>query len=117
MNNNPPIRESVARGWTPSWANWFQQVFNCLPWTNAFNVTATLDFPSVPATGQATLTVPLPGARPGDAVTVSVSSDIAGLSFSGYVSANNVVTVVAKNFTPAPIDPGPVVFRIIVIQN
>jgi len=117
MNNNPPIREQVGRGWTPSWSNWFQQVFNCLAWTNAVNVTATLNLPPVPGAGQSSATAPVPGARTGDAVQLTALTDTPGVIFSGYVSANNTVTVLAKNFTAAPVDPAPTVFRIIVIQN
>lgn len=117
MNNNPPIREPVGQGWTPSWSNWFQQVFSCLAWTNAFNVTATMDFPAVPPAGQVSATAPVPGARAGDAVQLTALADTPGVIFSGYISANNTVTVVAKNFTAAPVDPAPTAFRIIVIQN
>jgi len=117
VNNNPPLREPAGARWSPSWSIWFQQVFNCLAWNNAISTRSTLNFSSVPSAGQLSLTVPVPGARVGDAVLLSARTDVAGLIFSGFVSVNNIVTVVAKNFTAAPIDPAAVVFRIIVIQD
>ena len=117
MNNLPPIRESITRGWTPSWANWFQQVFECLRWNRSFNVSVSLNFPSVPAAGQTVLVTPISGVRAGDAVLVTPTSDVAGISFSATVSAAGQVSVFAKNFTAAPIDPPAQNFRILVLQN
>ena len=117
MNNNPPLREPAGARWSPSWSNWFQQIFDCLPWNSAISVNATLNFSSVPGAGQLSLVVSVPGARVGDAVQISAASDVPGLMFVGLVSASGSVSVVAKNFTGAAIDPAPVSFRILVLQN
>jgi len=117
MNNLPPIREPITRGWTPSWGNWFQQVFECLRWNRSFNISVSLNFPSIPATSQVALTTPVAGARPGDAVLLTPTSDVSGIAFTATVSATGVISVIAKNFTAAPIDPPAQNFRILVLQN
>ena len=117
MNNNPPIREQVDTGWTPSWANWFQQVFDCLRWTRSFAATTTLDFSSVPAQSQSSLSFSVQGARVGDAALLTASVDVPGLVFSATISANNIISVTAKNFTAAAVDAPAVSFRLIVLQT
>lgn len=117
MNNNPPLREPAGARWSPSWSNWFQQIFNCLPWNNAISVNATLNFSTVPGADQLSLPVSVPGARVGDAVQISAAVDVPGIIFSGFVSASGSVSVVAKNYTGAAIDPAPVAFRIFVFQS
>jgi hypothetical protein len=114
MNNAPPISEGGLSG---TWINWFQQVFSCLPWKKAFNVKATLDFPSIIAQQQSGLTVTVNGARSGDAVIVTPTTDVTGLIFTGAVTAINTVTVYAKNFSGIAVDATSQTFRIIVIQN
>jgi hypothetical protein len=114
MNNPPPIAEG---GLSQAWANWFMQVFTCLPWVKALSVKATLDFPSVAARSQQSLTATIKGARPGDAVQVTPASDPGTIVFTGVVTDKDVVTVYAKNFGIDPIDPDSQAFRIIVIQN
>lgn len=117
MNNLPPIREDVTRGWTPSWSNWFQQVFECLRWNRSFNSSATLDFASIPSTGQSTLTLNVPGVRVGDAVMLTAAADVSGVIFTGTISAPGVISVTAKNITAAPVNPAPQSFRFLVFQN
>ena len=117
MNNAPPIRESAGNGWSPSWSNWLMQVFRCLPWKQSFNVTATLDFPSIITQQQAGETVTVKGARAGDAVIVTPTTDVTGLIFTGAVTAADTVTVYAKNFSGGAVDADPQTFRIIVIQD
>lgn len=116
--NNAPIREAYQDGLpTPSWANWFQQVFNALNgWSSSSTTTATLDFPPIAAQAQQTLTVPLIGARPGASVQV-YANDTAGIFYTGSVLANDVVTVYAKNFSSGIVDPAPSTFRVILLQN
>jgi hypothetical protein len=91
-------------------------VFAGLVWKAGFNVTATLNFASIAALGQGTQTVTVTGARAGDAVQVT-TPDVAGVIFSGSVTADNTVTVYAKNFSAGAVDPPSQVFRIIVLQN
>ena len=117
MNNTPPIREQVDTGWTPSWANWFQQVFECLRWTRSFAATTTLNFSSVPAQSQLSLSFSLQGARVGDAALLTPSTDVPGLIFSAAITANNTISVTAKNLTAAVVNAPAVSFRLIVLQT
>lgn len=118
MNNRPPLVESLATPVvSPGWSNWFTQLFLILPWTRGFNNTATLDFSAIPAQSQTTLTVSVTGVRVGDAVQVTPTTDVSGVVFTGLVTANNVVTVYAKNFSAVSIDPASQVFRMVVLQD
>ena len=117
MNNTPPIREQVDMGWTPSWANWFQQVFECLRWTRSFSAATTLNFPAIPAQSQSSLSFSVQGARVGDAALLTPSVDVPGLIFSAAVTANNTISVTAKNFTTAAVDAPAISFRLIVLQT
>jgi hypothetical protein len=117
MNNNAPIREPAGSIWSPAWAAWFQQIFDCLPWKRSYNYTFPLDFPSAPAQSQSSLQVTAIGARAGSAVLVTPSIDVPGVYFSGVVTANDIVTLYAKNFTGSAIDPSAQPFRIIILQN
>jgi hypothetical protein len=124
VNNQPPLKEPLpldeaggAATFTPAWQNWFQQIFLCLGWTKAFNVTKTIDFASVAAYSQQSSSQTVTGARSGDAVLVTPIADVTGLIFTGVVTGRDAVTVYAKNFTAGAIDPASQVFRIVVIQN
>lgn len=114
MNNRPPLQEE---GGSPGWANWFTQIFQCLPWKKGINVTATVDFPLVAAQSEQPLAVTVTGARAGDAVQVTPSFNTVGILYSGVVTADNTVTLYAKNFTAGAINPASQQFRIIVLQN
>jgi hypothetical protein len=119
VNNRPPLNESMASGdGRPGvgWANWFSQVFLGIPWKRGFNVTETLNFGAIAAQSQAALAVTLAGVRPGDAVQVT-APDVSGIVFTGAVTANDTVTVYAKNFSAGLVDPGSQVFRLLVLQN
>lgn len=59
-------------------------------------------------------TVAVTGAALGDRVEVSCSIDSLGLIFSGWVSAVDVVSLIAFNPTAAPIDLGAANFRVYV---
>lgn len=117
MNNLPPIREDVTRGWTPSWSNWFQQVFECLKWNRSFSGAVTLDFTSIPGAGQRTLSANLPGVRVGDALMLTPSADVPGVIFVGAIASPGVISVTAKNITAAPVNPPALSFRFLVFQN
>lgn len=117
MNNAPPIQRPAGEIWSPEWANWFQQVFACLPWKRGFNVTATLDFPLIAAQSETSLTVTVTGAAIGDAASVTSSAHTAGINYSAMVTAANTVTVYAQNFTAGGINPASGTFRVIVLQN
>ncbi len=118
MNNRPPLSESLE-GAVPSngWSNWFTQVFLGLPWTKGINYRATLDFGATAAQSQSALTVTVTGARAGDAVQVTPLADVSGIIFTGVVTAPNVVTVYAKNFSAGSVNPASQQYRVLVLQD
>lgn len=75
----------------------------------------TTDVGSLAAGGTANFTVSVPGARADRGMTVQVgvpSTWPTGLLFYGYVSADDVVTVVLYNGTAAPIDPVSTIYSV-----
>lgn len=114
MNNVPPLRDGIP---STSWDNWFQQVFDALKgWNRSLTSAATFDFAAIPAQSQASTTVVLSGAQPGDTVQVMPSADVSGVIFTGAVVVANVVTIYAKNFSAGSVNPPSLNFRIIVLQ-
>jgi hypothetical protein len=91
-------------------------VFAGLAWKSGSNVTATLDFASIASLAEGTQTVTVTGARVGDAVQVT-APNVTGVIFSGAVTADDTVTVYAKNFSAGAVNPPSQAFRIIVLQN
>ena len=78
--------------------------------------TAVLDFGSIAAGAQASLTIAVTGVFGLEAVNVSPSTNIeAGLTWVGYVSASHTVTVRVTNTTLVPIDPVSASWRATVI--
>ena len=68
--------------------------------------TATLDFPSIAADGIAELTVTVTGATAGNPVMLGPPAAIeAGLTWSGFVSAADTVTIRLHNTSSAAVDP------------
>jgi hypothetical protein len=81
--------------------------------------TATLNYSSIAAGGNETLTITVTGAAVGDAVTVGIpnGSKTAGLIFgTPWVSSTNTVSIEAYNSTGSPIDPASGTFRVSVIK-
>jgi hypothetical protein len=79
--------------------------------------TATLDFPSISAVSQASLTISVPGAAVGDEVIMSLpAAPAAGLVFNAFVSAADTVTVRATNVTAAPVDAASASYGVIVLN-
>lgn len=118
MNNRPPLNEGLFDGATTlssGWSNWFTQVFLGLPWKRGLSATATLDFPAIAAQSQQTLTATLTGARVGDFAIIS-SADVSGVIFTAAVTANDTVTVYAKNYTAGSINPASQSFKITILQ-
>lgn len=78
--------------------------------------TAALDFPSILGGAQATLTIAVVGAKVGDSVALSLpaTGGAAGLVYDSYVSAADVVTVVARNVTATPVDAPSATFGAVV---
>ena len=106
----------------PGWSSWFTLIDRALSGVKrSFSFTETIDFGSIAAQSQLASVVASSaastGARVGDAVTVTPTSDVSGLIFTGVVTANDTVTVYAKNFTIAAIDPASQVFRISILNN
>ncbi|MFT2721633.1 glycosyl hydrolase family 28-related protein [Deinococcus sp. A31D244] len=81
----------------------------------ALTATATLDFPSIPAQGQAELTVTVTGASVGDSVSLGrPAAPESGTQATGRVSAANTVTVRMSNITAAAIDPAAASYKVTV---
>lgn len=116
--NNPPLRDPAGENWPQSWAQWFTQVFRCLKgWNESFTETATINFGSIAAGSQATSNVTITGARAGDAVIVQAATATNGIDYDGTVTANDTVTVRAKNYSTGAVDPASMSYRIIVLRN
>ena len=97
------------------WSNWFTQVFLGIPWKRGIVTDVTLDFPSVAAQSQQSLTATVTGARVGDFAMVS-GRDVSGVIFTIAVTANDTVTIYAKNFTAGAVNPASHSFKITVLQ-
>jgi hypothetical protein len=80
--------------------------------------TATLDFPSVSAQSQASLTMTVTGAVTGDAVALGVPTAAVtnGIDYTAWVSAADTVTVRAANYSAGPLDPASGTFRATIIR-
>jgi hypothetical protein len=126
--NPAPIRESlvcqdgtsyigIAR-WPQEWARFFAGLVRGFSWNVAYTTTLVKDFGSIAGGAEASQTVTVTGAlvasNPDVIVTPSVNT--AGIIYTGVVTANNVVTVYAKNFTSGNIDPASTTFRVTVLQ-
>jgi len=118
LNNRPPLNEALFDGadvLSSGWSNWFNQVFLGIPWKRGLTATATLDFPAISAQSQQTLTATLTGVRVGDFAIVS-GADVSGVIFTAAVTANDTVTIYAKNFTAGSINPASQSFKIVILQ-
>lgn len=116
--NNYPAQDDDGR-FGSGWSNWFTQVFLAgRAWNKSFTTTATIDFGSIAAQNQlASSAIALTGARVGDGAQVYATADVSGVIFAATVTANDQVTVYAKNFTAGAINPASQTFRIIILQN
>ncbi|MCE7935940.1 MAG: hypothetical protein DYG96_15295, partial [Chlorobi bacterium CHB2] len=98
----PPAASNV----TPDLGSGILQTDNAgsLQWRQIATTTAALNFVGTPAGSFADLTLTVNGARSGDAVTLGIPNGamaIGNVHFSGWVSANNTVTVRFHNNTGA----------------
>lgn len=85
--------------------------------TKTLTANATLDFASVAAAGQQSLTITVTGAAVGDEVVLALpAAPAAGLVFNAWVSATDTVTVRASNITAAPVDPASASYGVIVLS-
>lgn len=118
MINEAPTREPAGERWAPAWVLWFKQIFIAMTgWSKSMTASVTHDFGAIAAASQASTTLTVTGARSGDAVLVTPSEDTSGVVFSGVVTANDTVTIYAKNYTAGAINPASTTFRIIAFQN
>lgn len=77
---------------------------------------ATYDTASLLDAGGATTTIPVPGAVMGDfVVSVSFGVDLASITVSGYVSANDVVSVRIQNESTGTLDLASTTIRALVL--
>lgn len=84
--------------------------------TKVLSATASLDFGSISAASQASLTITVTGAAVGDEVIMALpAAPAAGIVFNAFVSAANTVTIRASNITASPVDPVAATYGVIVI--
>jgi hypothetical protein len=82
------------------------------PIVNVFSATATLDFPSISSNSTEVLTITVTGAAVGDVVHLGPPSTIeAGLTWSGFVSATNTVTIRLHNTSGGAVNPASATWR------
>lgn len=104
--------------WSRPWMQFFPRLLNAIGWSFALTNTKTHDFGSIGGASQASTTVTVTGARAAGFPTVLVtpSADTAGIIYTGVVTANDTVTIYAKNPSAGSIDPGSTTFRVTVLQ-
>lgn len=125
MKTNPPLNEAPGqsltdtwRSWSQGWSSFFTQVFQALGWVKSWSYKFTINFASVAANSQsAGSAVTIPGVRQGDSVHITPYSDTVGITYKGVVTADDIVTIHAINFTTGAIDPASMEYRVVVIQN
>ena len=79
--------------------------------------TATLDFPSIASNGVEELTVTVTGAAVGSTVILGAPSTInSGLTWIGFVSATDTVTIRLHNNTGGSVNPASATWKATVIQ-
>jgi|11_taG_2_1085331.scaffolds.fasta_scaffold18295_2 hypothetical protein len=79
--------------------------------------TATLDFPSISSNSSEELTITVTGAATGDVVILGAPSAIeSGLTWCGYVSAADTVTVRLHNSSGGSVDPASATWKATVIN-
>lgn len=78
---------------------------------------AALDFPSIAAAEQQSLTITVTGAAVNDEVILGLpAAPTAGIVFNAFVSAANTVTIRATNVTASPVDPASATYSVIVLS-
>lgn len=84
--------------------------------SRTLSATATLDFPSIAANTCQELTITVTDAVVGDAVKLGAPAALeANLTFSGFVSAANTVTIRVCNPTVGAINPASATWRATVV--
>lgn len=77
-------------------------------------IKSAFDMPSCASGGRQSTTLTVTGAKIGDFVEVSCSIDLAGLVLSGYVNANDTVTIQVTNNTGGAVDLAAADYRVCV---
>ena len=84
--------------------------------TKVLTNTASLDFGSISAASQSSLTITVTGAAVGDEVIMALpAAPAAGIVFNAFVSAADTVTIRASNITASPVDPAAATYGVVVI--
>jgi hypothetical protein len=84
--------------------------------TKVLSASASLDFASISAASQASLTITVTGAAVGDEVIMALpAAPAAGLVFNAFVSAADTVTIRASNISGSPVDAAAATYGVIVI--
>ena len=84
--------------------------------TKVLSASASLDFTSISAASQASLTITVTGAAVGDEVIMALpAAPTAGLVFNAFVSAADTVTIRASNISGSPVDAAAATYGVIVI--
>lgn len=81
------------------------------------SASAALDFPSIASGASADLTITVTGAAIGDSVSLGLpASPMTGITFNGFVSSADTVSVRAHNYTAGALDPASATYRATVIK-
>jgi hypothetical protein len=117
--SSPPVKSLLNNvPWPPPWASWFTQVWQAIfGWTKTYTATLTHDFGNITTLSETTQTVTVTGARSGDAVIVRPTTAVNGIIIDGTVTADDIVTVRALNYSSGSIDPASQDYRVIVFQQ
>jgi hypothetical protein len=80
-------------------------------------VAVTADLPSAPANGNSTVAVTVPGLQIGDVlIGVIPTTEVAGVSYSGNVTAANTFSLVLQNGTGGAVDPASQVYTLLFLR-
>lgn len=81
-----------------------------------FKGTSSFDFGIILPGSSLTTTISVIGATVGDIVQLGIDQPDPSLIYQGYVSATDVVSVVAINFTSISVDPATTTFNCVVFS-
>ncbi|HEY8606767.1 MAG TPA: hypothetical protein VIM12_06620 [Noviherbaspirillum sp.] len=118
MNEDAPTRDLPKDFWPGPWVRWLKLVTLCLGgWNRSLTETFTYNFGSI-AGGAQTLSIAIvPGVSAGAMVVIRPIADVAGVIFEAITTSKDNITIYAKNFTNAAVDPGNTTFRVIVVPG
>jgi len=110
MITQPPIHSPEFQSHT--WQEWFRTIREFLTRT----IVTTLDFPNIGANSSADLTVNFPGASLGSVVIATPETIELNLTWSTFVSSQDVITVRVHNTSGGGVDPASRKWRITVLR-